>query len=53
MIVTIRYRARLTWTDYDYTYNEDVMCDVIHEIDTETLKTTEFSWEPVAAKEGE
>jgi len=52
MIVTIKYRAKLTWTEYENNEryrerHENVMCDVVHEIDTDTLQTTKFDFEPM------
>jgi hypothetical protein len=42
MKVTIKYKAKLSFEG-----TKDSLCDVVHEIDTETLQTTKFSFSAV------
>jgi hypothetical protein len=45
MTVTIKYKARMSWREKGITYT-DVLCNVIHEVDTETLQTKSLKWAP-------
>lgn len=42
MIILIEYKARLTYGSY-----EKQLCNIKHELDSETLQTTKFDFEPV------
>lgn len=51
--VTIRYKARMSWTTVlktgDYKHNEDVLCNVVHEvsqIEDGTWITVSLDWTP-------
>lgn len=48
MNVIIKYKARMTWTDHNtLKYHEDVLCNVVHEVDTDTNQTASLDWTPV------
>lgn len=54
MRVLIEYKAKLTWvTDGNERFREyhSEMCSVKHEIDTDSLETTAFHFEPLGNKE--
>ena len=42
MIITIKYRAKLSWDIYT-----DVLCEVEHKIDKNTLQTVDFIFVPI------
>lgn len=52
MRVLIEYAAKLTWVDEEGNGHHREWCLVVHEIDKQTLKTTNFQFKPFS-EEGE
>jgi hypothetical protein len=54
MIVTIEYKARLTYTERTEPFwkvHKSELHEIRHQIDTETLETRSFEFKPVIAED--
>lgn len=52
MQITIKYTAKLSYTDGFGVHHEDELCSVVHIIDNKTLKTLSFDFTPVKEPKG-
>ncbi len=49
MQVTIKYKARMSWVDHAAgVHHEDELCNVVHIVDRDSLRTISLKWWSVA-----